>query len=90
MIVADNLGILVAVLLGFMGLGAATVGALVVGSEVLSLGSTLFAVIVLNNDLPGGGLISVIVACTIIISAFAHGLTANPLASALAARTEKH
>jgi len=43
------------------------------------LASIVFAVIVLNNDLPGAELISIVVACTIILSAFAHGLTANPL-----------
>ncbi len=54
------------------------------------LASIVFAVIVLNNDLPGAELISVIVACTITLSAFAHGLTASPFASALAARLKKH
>jgi NhaP-type Na+/H+ or K+/H+ antiporter len=53
------------------------------------LASIVFAVIVLDNSLPGAEFISVIVACTIILSAFAHGLTANPLASALAARLKK-
>lgn len=42
MIIVGNLGIVVAVLLGFMGLGAATVGALVVGGEILSLASIVF------------------------------------------------
>ena len=43
MIVAGNLGIVVAVLLGFMGLlGAAAVGALVVGGEIASLASIVF------------------------------------------------
>jgi len=53
------------------------------------LASIVFAVIVLNNDLPGAELISAIVVCTIILSAFAHGITANPFASALAAKSEK-
>jgi NhaP-type Na+/H+ or K+/H+ antiporter len=53
------------------------------------LASIVFAVIVLSNDLPGAELISVVVACTIILSAFAHGVTANPLASALAAKLKK-
>ena len=42
MIIAGNLGIAVAVLLGFMGLGAATVGALVVLGEIVSLASIVF------------------------------------------------
>ena len=50
------------------------------------LASIVFAVIVLNNNLPGAELIAVIVACTIILSAFAHGLTAKPFAAAVAAR----
>jgi NhaP-type Na+/H+ or K+/H+ antiporter len=50
------------------------------------LASIVFAVIVINNNLPGAELIAVVVTCTIILSVFAHGLTANPLASALAAR----
>jgi NhaP-type Na+/H+ or K+/H+ antiporter len=43
---------------------------------------------VLNNDLPGAELISVVVVVTIILSAFAHGMTARPLASALAKRLQ--
>ena len=53
------------------------------------LASIVFAVIVINNNLPGAELISVIVAYTINFSAFTHGLTANPLASVLAARLNK-
>jgi len=53
------------------------------------LASIVFAVIVINNNLPGAELIAVVVTCTIILSAFAHGMTANPFASALAARLKK-
>jgi NhaP-type Na+/H+ or K+/H+ antiporter len=53
------------------------------------LASIVFAVIVLNNNLPGAELIAVIVTCTIILSAFLHGMTANPFAKALAARLKK-
>ena len=42
MIIVGNLGIVAAVLLGLVGLPAATVGAVVVGGEVLSLGSIVF------------------------------------------------
>lgn len=42
MIIVGNLGIVGAVLMGFMGLGAATVGAIVVGGEVVSLASIVF------------------------------------------------
>ena len=53
------------------------------------LASIVFAVIVINNNLPGSELIAVVVTCTIILSAFAHGMTANPFASALAVRLKK-
>jgi NhaP-type Na+/H+ or K+/H+ antiporter len=53
------------------------------------LASIVFAVIVINNNLPGSELISVVVTCTIILSAFAHGMTANPFASALAEKLKK-
>jgi NhaP-type Na+/H+ or K+/H+ antiporter len=50
------------------------------------LASIVFAVIVLNEHLPGGDTISMTVVCTIILSVIAHGLSANPLVSMLAAR----
>lgn len=50
------------------------------------LASIVFAVIVLNKGLPGAEMITVIVAFTIVLSAFVHGVTASPFASALAAR----
>ena len=50
------------------------------------LASVVFAIIVLNTNLPGARLMAVVVVCTVFLSAIAHGVTANPLASALAAR----
>jgi NhaP-type Na+/H+ or K+/H+ antiporter len=50
------------------------------------LASVVFAVIVLNKNLPGGAIIVLTVVCTIILSIIAHGLSANPLVAALAAR----
>ena len=50
------------------------------------LASIVFGVIVLNEHLPGGGTIAMTVACTILLSIAAHGLSANPLVAALAAR----
>ena len=50
------------------------------------LASIVFAVIVLNSGLPDSGPIAMTVVCTIILSIIAHGMTANPLAAALAAR----
>lgn len=52
------------------------------------LASIVFAVIVLNEHLPGGNTISMTVVCTIIMSVVAHGLSANPLANALASRVK--
>ena len=49
------------------------------------LASIVFAVIVLNEHLPGGSTISVTVVCTIILSVVAHGISANPLVAALGA-----
>ena len=49
------------------------------------LASLVFAVVVLNTDLPGTDLMAMVVVCTVFLSAIAHGVTANPFASALAA-----
>jgi NhaP-type Na+/H+ or K+/H+ antiporter len=43
------------------------------------LASVVFAIIVLNNDLPGGPLMAMVVACTVLFSLIAHGATANPM-----------
>ena len=50
------------------------------------LASIVFAVIVLNENLPGGTTISMTVVCTVILSVIAHGISANPLIAALGAR----
>jgi NhaP-type Na+/H+ or K+/H+ antiporter len=47
------------------------------------LASIVFAIIVLNNDIPGGKLMAITVVCTVLLSVVAHGLTANPLAGAI-------
>ena len=52
------------------------------------LASIVFAVIVLDEHLPGGDTISVTVVCTILLSVIAHGLSANPLVAALGARLQ--
>ena len=53
------------------------------------LASIVFAVIVLNEHLPGGGTIAMTVVCTIVLSIVGHGLSANPLVAALAARIKR-
>ena len=43
------------------------------------LASIVFAIIVLNENLPGGYTLAMTVVCTVILSVVAHGMTANPL-----------
>jgi NhaP-type Na+/H+ or K+/H+ antiporter len=50
------------------------------------LASIVFAVIVLNKNLPGGETISMTVVCTVVLSILGHGISANPLIAALGAR----
>jgi NhaP-type Na+/H+ or K+/H+ antiporter len=53
------------------------------------LASIVFAVIVLDKHLPGGGTISMTVVCTILLSVILHGLSANPLVAVLGARIRR-
>ena len=48
------------------------------------LASIVFAVIVLDEGLPGARLIALVVACTVTLSLVLHGMTANPLAGWIA------
>lgn len=48
------------------------------------LASIVFAIIVLNENLPGGKVLAITVVCTVFFSIIAHGLSANPLANAFA------
>jgi NhaP-type Na+/H+ or K+/H+ antiporter len=48
------------------------------------LASIVFAVIVLDADLPGAELMSVVVVCTVLFSLIAHGISAGPLAAWIA------
>jgi NhaP-type Na+/H+ or K+/H+ antiporter len=50
------------------------------------LASIVFAVIVINEDLPGSRTIAITVVATIVLSIVAHGLSANPLIAALASK----
>ncbi len=49
------------------------------------LASIVFIIIVLGKDLPGAHILAMTVVFTVILSILAHGLTANPLASAYGA-----
>jgi NhaP-type Na+/H+ or K+/H+ antiporter len=53
------------------------------------LASIVFGVIVLNAELPGGGVVTLTVVCTILLSVLSHGLSANPLVAALARRARR-
>lgn len=53
------------------------------------LASIVFAIIVLDAKLPGGDTLAVVVACTIILSIIAHGLTAIPFATAFGKRASR-
>jgi NhaP-type Na+/H+ or K+/H+ antiporter len=50
------------------------------------LASIVFAVIVLDEGLPGARLIALAVACTVTMSLVLHGMTANPLAGWIAGK----
>jgi len=53
------------------------------------LASIVFAVIVLEKNLPGDTTISMTVVCSVILSVVAHGISANPLIAALGARIKR-
>ncbi len=44
------------------------------------LASIVFAIIVINAEVPGGELLALVVICTVLLSLVAHGISANPLA----------
>jgi NhaP-type Na+/H+ or K+/H+ antiporter len=50
------------------------------------LASLVFAIMVFDAGLPGNRILMATVAWTVVLSVFAHGITANPLAKRLAAR----
>ncbi|MFT6985112.1 MAG: NhaP-type Na+/H+ or K+/H+ antiporter [Psychromonas sp.] len=50
------------------------------------LASIVFALIVIKEQLPGGNILAMTVACTVILSILAHGLSANGLITKLVAR----
>ena len=53
------------------------------------LASVVFAIIVLNSGVAAAGTLAMTVVCTVSMSIFAHGLSANPLADALGARIKR-
>ena len=53
------------------------------------LASIVFAIIVVNEGLPGARFMALVVASTVFLSVLAHGVSANPLASVFAARMRR-
>ena len=53
------------------------------------LASIVFAVIVVNAHMPNSGPIAMTVACTIMLSIIAHGVSANPWARGLGERSQR-
>ncbi|MCP3905307.1 MAG: sodium:proton antiporter [Planctomycetes bacterium] len=53
------------------------------------LASIVFVVIVASEGVPGSGLLSMVVVCTVLGSIILHGVTANPWAKAFGARAER-
>ena len=50
------------------------------------LASIVFAIIVMNENLPGGNLLALVVVCTVFFSLIAHGISAKPLAKMMTGR----
>jgi len=53
------------------------------------LASIVFAVIVLNANLPNGGVLAMTVVCTVLLSIILHGLSANPWAGGFGERSRR-
>ena len=53
------------------------------------LASVVFAIIVLDAHVPNSDTLAMMVACTVILSVVAHGVTANPLAKAYGMRARR-
>jgi NhaP-type Na+/H+ or K+/H+ antiporter len=78
------------VFISLTGMGVSTEGKLFMGwFGPRGLASVVFAVIVMNANVPGGGVIAATAVCTIILSILAHGVTANPWARGLGERVRR-
>ena len=53
------------------------------------LASIVFAIIVLDAQVPNSGVLAMAVTCTVVLSILAHGVTANPWAKAFGARSRQ-
>ena len=81
---------MVPVYLSLKGTGMGLAGKLFTGwFGPRGLASIVFIIIVLDANVPGEKTLALVVACTVILSVIAHGVTANPIAAALSARLKK-
>ena len=78
------------VFLSLAGMGVSTEGKLFIGwFGPRGLASIVFAVIVVNANVPNSGTIAATVVCTIMLSILGHGITANPWARGFGERFAK-
>ena len=78
------------VFLSLTGMGVSTEGKLFIGwFGPRGLASVVFAVIVVNANVPNGGVIAATAVCTIMLSILGHGVTANPWARGFGERWHK-
>jgi len=78
------------VFLTLAGLGVSTEGKLFMGwFGPRGLASIVFAVIILNANLPNSGTMAMIVTCTIMLSILLHGVSANPWARGFGERSRR-
>ncbi len=78
------------VLLALAGTGLGWEGKLFVGwFGPRGLASIVFAIIVYHENLPGSGMLALVVVCAVILSIVAHGMSANPMIVALGARLRR-
>ena len=78
------------VFLSLIGMGISTEGKLFMGwFGPRGLASIVFAVIVVNANVPNSGVIAATAVCTIMLSIVAHGITANPWARGFGERFAK-
>jgi NhaP-type Na+/H+ or K+/H+ antiporter len=79
------------VFIALTGSGINTEGKLFIGwFGPRGLASIVFAVIVVNSNLPNSGTLAMTVVCTILLSIIFHGITANPWARAYGQRQAQH
>lgn len=75
------------IFLAMMGSGESTQNKLFLGwFGPRGLASLVFAIMVINQNLPGGSVIATVVTCTVGMSLVLHGITANPLATWIAGK----